>query len=351
MIAALVASLIMNAAAVKAEVVTLPQLIGRRPKIELGTPTQTEVITLSDLEPGHPFTEVIPSWNIKGSVKSRFTIELRGKRFGTSTAWYRMADWTLDATANPRTSVNGQKDDDAIVSTDTVIFKRPMDAVDIRITSVVAPGERPILDLVTATFSDVRLDEPSSPKKSEAWGKVIPMAKRYQNRYPDGHRLCSPTSTSMLLQEAAKRTGLPVDRDVPAVVPGLYDSGYEGAGNWSFNAAFYGQFEGLTGYVSRFGSIADLEQFVAKGIPLAVSVDLNRLKGTPKPVDSGHLVVLVGFRSNGDPVFLDPAVGKEVETTYLRANFDSAWKRSTRTVYVFAPSRTQFPPSSGRWLE
>jgi len=329
----------------------LPLLLGRRPKIELGVATQSEVFTVADLEPGRPFTEVIPSWNIKHSRRSQFTIELRGKRFGMPTAWYRMADWTLDATTSARTSVNDQKDDDATVSTDTVIFKHPMDSVDLRITTRVADGEHPILDLVSVCFSGTILDEPKTPVKSPAWGKVVSMAKRYQNRYPDGHRLCSPTSTSMLLQEAAKRTGMPVDRDVPAVVPGLYDSGYDGAGNWSFNAAFYGQFDGLSGYVSRFGNIADLEQFIARGIPLAVSVDLNRLKGTPKPVDSGHLVVLVGFRKNGDPVFLDPAVGNEVETTYFRANFDSAWKRSGRAVYVFAPDKTQFPPSSGRWLE
>jgi len=350
MIAALVASLIANAAVAKADVTALPQLIGRRPRIELGIPTQSEVFTISDLEPGHPFTEVIPSWNIKHSARSRFTIELRGKRFGTPTAWYRMADWTLDASVNSRTSVNGQKDEDATVSTDTVIFKHPMDAIDIRISSAVAEGEHPMLDLVSATFSDVILDEPA-PIRSAAWGKAIGMGKRYQNKYPDGHRLCSPTSTSMLLLEASKRTGLPVDRDVPQVVPGLYDTGYEGAGNWSFNAAFYGQFDGLSGYVSRFGSISDLEQFIEKDIPVAVSVDLNRLRGTPKAVDSGHLVVLVGFSKTGDPIFLDPAVGQEEETTYTRQNFDSAWRRSGRAVYVFAPSRTQFPRSNGRWLE
>ena len=329
----------------------LPLILGRRPNIELGVASQTEIYTIADLEPGRPFTEVIPSWNIKHSSRSQFIIELRGKRFGIPTAWYQMADWTLDASTNPRTSLNGQKDADATVSTDTVIFHQPMDSVDLRITSKIADGERPILDLVSVSFSGTILDEPASVTKSAAWGKVIPMAKRYQNRYPDGHRLCSPTSTSMLLREAAKRTGQAVDRDVPAVVPGLYDAGYDGAGNWSFNAAFYGQFDGLTGYVSRFGKIADLELFIERGIPLAVSVDLNRFRGTPKPVDSGHLVVLVGFQKNGDPVFLDPAVSNEVQTTYLRANFDSAWKRSGRAVYVFAPSKTQFPPSSGRWLE
>jgi len=330
----------------------LPQLRYRR--LDHPFPSsQSEVITISDFGPGTPFTEVIPSWNVKNPSDSKLTVEIRGVRAGAVTNWYRMADWTLASTGG-RKSFSDQDDADAKVLTDTLQFSSPVDSVDFRLTLECATKSEteavPILDLLAATFSGVTTPEANLSIKSDAWGKVLEVKKRFQRDYPNGGVLCSATSTSMLLNLASRQRGLAVDRDVPDVVEGLWDPAYDGAGNWSFNAAFYGHFTGLRGYISRFASIGELEQFISAGIPVAVSVDYNRLKGTPKEKESGHLVVLVGFTKDGDPVFNDPAVRDEITTTYKRSDFDSAWQRSGRAVYVFTPDLAALPPSNGRWI-
>jgi len=330
----------------------LPQLRYRRldHPFPLG---QSEVITISDFGPGTPFTEVIPSWNVKNPSDSKLTVDIRGVRAGAVTKWYRMADWTL-AVPGGRKSFSDQDDAEAKVLTDTLQFSSPVDSVDFCLT-LAGPTRPekdavPRFDLLAATFSGVTTPEANLSIKSDAWGKVLEVKKRFQRDYPNGGVLCSATSTSMLLYLASRQRGLAVDRDVPDVVEGLWDPAYDGAGNWSFNAAFYGHFTGLRGYISRFASIGELEQFISAGIPVAVSVDYNRLKGTPKEKESGHLVVLVGFTKDGDPVFNDPAVRDEITTTYKRSDFDSAWQRSGRAVYVFTPDAATLPPSNGRWI-
>jgi hypothetical protein len=330
----------------------LPQLRYRR--LDHPFPiSQSEVITISDFGPGTPFTEVIPSWNVKNPGDSKLTVDIRGVRAGTVTKWYRMADWTL-ASPGGRKSFSDQDDADAKVLTDTLQFSSPVDSVDFRLTLAGATKSEteavPRLDLLAATFSGVTTPEANLSIKSDAWGKVLEVKKRFQRDYPNGGVLCSATSTSMLLNLASRQRGLAVDRDVPDVVDGLWDPAYDGAGNWSFNAAFYGHFTGLRGYISRFASIGEVEQFISAGIPVAVSVDYNRLKGTPKEKESGHLVVLVGFTKDGNPVFNDPAVRDEITTTYKRSDFDSAWQRSGRAVYVFTPDSAALPASNGRWI-
>jgi hypothetical protein len=76
------------------------------------------------------------------------------------------------------------------------------------------------------------------------------------------------------------------------------------------------------------------------------------LLGQPHQGDSGHLVVLVGFTENGDPIFNDPAKKDEVRRTYKRANFDAAWSHSSRTVYIVLPENATPPSGSGgMWIE
>ena len=330
----------------------LPQLCFRR--LDHPFPSgSSEVVTITNFGPGMPFTEVIPSWNVKSPGESVLSVEIRGTRDGAATKWYRMADWTLTGPGG-RKSFGDQDDANAKLLTDTLQFTAPVDSVDFRLTLTGSRTDEskpvPRLDLLAATFSAETARESNLNVKSDAWGKVLEVKKRFQRDYPNGGVLCSATSTSMLLNLASRQRGLEVDRDVPAVVEGLWDPAYDGAGNWSFNAAYYGHFSGLRGYISRFAKISELEEFITAGIPVAVSVDYNRLKGTPKEKESGHLVVLVGFSKEGDPVFNDPAVRDQITTTYKRSDFDSAWQRSGRAVYVFTPESAPVPPSNGRWI-
>ena len=59
----------------------------------------------------------------------------------------------------------------------------------------------------------------------------------------------------------------------------------------------------------------------------------------PIPSSSGHLSVVVGFDSDGNPIVNDPAADSdEVQRTYLRSELESLWLGHTGgTVYLIKP--------------
>jgi len=155
---------------------------------------------------------------------------------------------------------------------------------------------------------------------------------------------CSPTSVSMVLDFWASKLSRPaMNVDVPDVAVGVFDEKYPGTGNWSFNVAYAGSFPGMVSYVTRLGGINDAESLVRAGIPVVCSVAYNLLKGNGKPAGGdGHLVVLVGFDSDGNPIFNDPG-RSDVRQTYKRENFAKAWANSHFTVYLIYPIDTLLP--------
>ena len=307
--------------------------------------------TFEAMNPGFGWDQAIVSWNVENPAGAEVKIEARAWRGDTPTKWYAIADWSLKG---PRVSVEGQKDADGDVDTDTLVLKAPAERLELRATlKTLVEGPRPRLRLLTANFLDSRkVLSPDVPKSGPAWGRTIDVPMRAQGDYPNGGVLCSATSTSMLLWYYSRVLGRPeLDRDVPEVEANVWDSVYKGAGNWSFNVAYSGSFLGMRAYVDRFAGISDLETWIGAGIPVACSVSFDMLKGAPTG-GSGHLVVLVGFTPDGDPVINDPARRGDVRHVYKRADFDRAWRYSKRTVYVVHPEGTKPPEGGeGRWLE
>ena len=125
-----------------------------------------------------------------------------------------------------------------------------------------------------------------------------------------------------------------------------YDYTYHGAGNWPFNTAYAGRF-GLDAFVTRLRSLNEAESFIAAGIPLVLSLSFTKKQipglsyGT-----AGHLLVLAGFSSTGQPVLNDPASPSDaaVRKTVGRSEFESAWLTSSGgTVYVITPAGYPLP--------
>ena len=143
------------------------------------------------------------------------------------------------------------------------------------------------------------------------------------------------------------------DPQVPFTVREVYDEAYGGAGNWAFNTAYAGS-RGLVAYVTRLRSFAEAARFVEAGIPLvlAVSHQEGELTGAGY-VTNGHLLVLIGFDADGDPIVHDPASHKiasdeAVRTTYDLDELDRAWARSGRVVYVMHPADAAVPEPPGQ---
>jgi hypothetical protein len=137
-------------------------------------------------------------------------------------------------------------------------------------------------------------------------------------------------------------------QDVPAVAASVHDRNWPGTGNWAFNTAFAGRFPGMRAFVARLADIAQLEAWVAAGVPPVASVAPDLMNGLTVEASGGHLVVCVGFTAEGDVIIndplADPASAAKVRKTISRDRFDAAWERSRRTVYLIYPEAAIVAP-------
>jgi hypothetical protein len=130
-------------------------------------------------------------------------------------------------------------------------------------------------------------------------------------------------------------------------VQGVFDWVYDGHGNWPFNTA-YAATQGLEGYVARFTSLKQAEPWIDAGVPVVMSIAWKKgdITGSTIPSTNGHLLVLVGFDTSGNPIINDPAAAadKDVRVTYLRSEFEPLWLSSSGgTVYLIYPSGRTVP--------
>jgi hypothetical protein len=314
-------------------------------------PDQT-VLTSPVIPTGIPFNEVIVSWNADLPQDSYLIIEARVAYPETNnTRYYNLGFWSKNPALHPRQSQKGQKDADGDVSTDTLILYRPASGLQVRLT-LGAAGSAPnsILKFVGISLTDTNTAPEPLPPRRETWGKLIPVTERTQMIYPNGKTLCSPTTVSMLMShwaEALKRPEL--DRTVPEIVEAIYDSQWQGTGNWPFNMAYAGSFPGMRAYVARLSDVSELENWIDRAMPVGLSLDYDRLRGKG-PGPNGHLVVLVGFTKEGDPIINDPGTSQHVRKTFPRKNLIDAWACSRNTVYLIYPENATTPEDAfGHW--
>ncbi|WP_238433942.1 peptidase C39 family protein [Micromonospora tarensis] len=327
---------------------------------------------------GFAVAEVVPSWTAHTPDGCWIEVDLRGWHDDEPrTGWYRLARWAADDQAIHRTSVPGQRDDDARVDTDTlVVTGATVTGWQARVTLCRPPGSPtgPVLRSIGAVATGPALPGPIDaplPASSAARGRVLDVP-RYSQRlhagqYPQwgggGDSWCSPTCTTMVLAywgvgpapEHYAWVKPPGPR--PAVVHAArhcYDHAYAGAGNWPFNTAYAG-LHGVDAFVTRLRSLAEAEAFIAAGIPLIVSAAFRADEVPGLGYDTkGHLMVLVGFTAGGDPVLNDPYAPDDdsVRRTVPRQRFELVWQRGSGGVaYVLRPASVPLPtpPAQPNW--
>lgn len=290
------------------------------------------------------FNEVIVSWNADLPNDSYLIIEVRAIYRETATKYYNLGLWSTNPMLHPRQSQAGQKDADGDVSTDTLMLYHLANRLQVRLTfGNAGDSPRSILRFLGISLTDTNVLTVQSPPRGEAWGKLIPVQERSQMTYPNGKTLCSPTTVSMIMSHWARTLSRPeLDRPVPEIVEAIYDSQWQGAGNWSFNMAYAGSFPGLRAYVTRLSDVSELEAWIEQGLPVGLSLDYDRLRGKG-PGPNGHLVVLVGFTKQGDPIINDPGTSEHVRKTFPRKNLIDAWACSRNTVYLIYPEKATVP--------
>ena len=305
----------------------------------VGEATSPEVIT-NDFN----YQEAIASWNASTPAGSWVEIQFRAQ-YGTRwSKWYVLGIWAADNSTIERHSVQSQGDSDGFVAVDTFVSsnkKETTNKFQLKLRFFSEDG------VVTPTVRNASVAYSTSPPKRAvaSLNTSTPISLNVpgcsQMVYPDGGEVwCSPTSTSMVLAYLDNYTG-PCEPLVRAAVEGVYDWIYDGHGNWPFNTA-YAATQGYEGYVARFTSLAKAEEYVAAGVPVIMSIAWGKgdLTGASIESTNGHLFVLVGFDSSGNPIVNDPASPDDlsVQRTYLRSELEPLWlQASGGTVYLIYP--------------
>jgi hypothetical protein len=348
--------------------------------------------------------QVVPSWTADTPQGCWLQVEVCGWADDAPvTGWYVLARWAAGDEGIRRTSVSGQRDEQAEVDADTLVvtgakptgwqirvtLARPVGAAlgpTLRTIGAVASGPHPTETGPDGTNRDTTAGEPerdtaaggpargtergtaahgTEAGEPAARGKVLavpPFSQRlHAGHYPDwgggGDSWCSPTCTAMVLaywgagpapDEYAWVAPTDPRPEVDHAARHCYDHAYRGAGNWPFNTAYAGRY-GMDAFVTRLRSLAEAERFVAAGLPLVVSAAFRNGDVPGLDYDTkGHLIVLVGFTTDGDPVLNDPYASDDagVRRTVDRHRFTTAWQQgSGGMVYVIRPPSVPLPPA------
>ena len=292
------------------------------------------------------FDELIASWNAETPTGTWVEVLVRAKLDGRWTEWYNLGIWASGLETIQRHSVRDQSDDDGRVAVDTLKIsdnKATANAYQLKVRLFSVDGvATPSVRYLSAAYSTTptKNSEPSTGN-SEYWNTLLAVPECSQMVYPDGGNVwCSPTSTSMIVSYWENYAG-PCEPAVRAAVAGIYDWIYDGTGNWPFNTA-YAATHGLQGSVRRFSSMDEIEAWVAQGAPVAISFSWGKgqLTGAAVTSSAGHLSVVVGFDSQGNPIVNDPAADSDgdVQRTYLRSELEPLWlENSGGTVYLIKP--------------
>lgn len=294
----------------------------------------------SDVITVNAYDQLIPSWNAVTGAKGSLSVEVRHQKASNDwTKWYTFGTWSQ---AEGRASVDDQKDTDGTVWTDTNNLYGSATTTRYQYRVTLKDGAVLKQLAMNTVNTDLGMAGAGTASDKSVWGKVLEVPERSQMIYPDGGEVwCSPTSTSMVMAFYG------IDVSVPDAAKGTYDSVYEGTGNWPFNVAYAAEF-GLSGFVTRVPSLADTEKYIKAGIPVVASIRWKEgeLPGSAIPSSSGHLLVIVGFDADGNPVVNDPAAADNdsVQRTYPRDVFEKLWLgASGGMVYVISKSDMTLP--------
>jgi hypothetical protein len=300
---------------------------------------------LWECEPNFSFTELIFSWNALRPDKGKFIFWVNVKHKDWA-GWQRLAEWGV---YTQRTFVNKLN---RYVHTKhvRVEIQKGFKGRAFKV-KVVANGGA-ILEKLSALFAcmsnpkDFSIKLPLLSNIPTVVVKGVPRQSQMVLDHPRFKDLCSPTSTSMLVNYFTKKyykhtQNLPMNEYVLDFADKVHDNGPLSIyGNWLLNVAqAYDSSKGEVFYrVERLNSFYDLYNYLVKKIPVAVSV--RRLRGGATPYSNGHFIVVVGWsRERRSVLCIDPAFGTTSRTlkAYNLKNFLRAWGRSENLSYIPIP--------------
>jgi hypothetical protein len=296
----------------------------------LGTWTGPEV------ESAFPFDELIASFNVTTPGSTGAALDVRVEQDGAWSPWLYLQSWGKTLTPPDRVS----QWDGGRVKIDTLVLDKPATKYQARVSLASfeydPKAPRPSIRRLSVCYSGVVEDadrrarllrdtKPPTTRPSDEWARDLPVPFRGQgeDRVPKPIRkmICSPTSTSMVLQFYG------IDRPTVENAEAIYDSTYDLFGNWGRAVSRAGEF-GLDAYLRRFRNWDQVHEMIARGTPVIASIRFRRgeVKGFLYEYTTGHLLVIRGFKPNGDVIVNDPARKEKGNgAVYPADQFAKAW--------------------------
>lgn len=283
--------------------ITLPSTSTAYPRV--GTWSSPEITT------DFPFSQLLPSWNlkVKGSAGLSVFVRSRDALSGQWSPWLYLGCWgdRDPAVDSPREFPGGE------IDVDYLKLASAADAYQIqaRLESFsLEPSEKPVLEKLVAITSgrpadgvDPALIHPS-PEPPANWARDLPVPFRAQGieHKTIRGRICSPTSTSMVMEYFG------VSFPTPVNALAIYDREAGIFGNWHRAVAYASTF-GLEGELVRFRDWNQVKTTIASGQPIICSIRFRRdeFPSNVNRSSNGHLIVLRGLTPEGDAIVNDPA--------------------------------------------
>ena len=281
-----------------------------------------------------PFNNVVLSWNAEAPVGTRLEFQVRVGDGADRSEWFTMGTWE----ASGGSSTRRQSDPWGSVDVDTLNLGRMATSFEYRVGfSTVDGTSSPRITALGLVYADLRapLGGPR-PALMDGWARDLPVPQFSQlEQHPTvASRICSPTSLTMVLNYWGKA------KSVRQVYEGVRDGQTGIYGNWPMNTAYAGSL-GLDAYVDRFYSIEQVQNEIAQGRPVIISIrfEPGQLDNSPISSTGGHLIVVRGFTPQGDVIVNDPIAPKSgsVRLIYKRQQLAKIWLDSGGIAYLIRP--------------
>jgi hypothetical protein len=262
-----------------------------------------------------PASQAIVSWNSEATAGAIALVVQRSD--GSVSPPLPYVRWAADE----RRSLDGS-DAHTRIATDVV-------RSDVAMTQIVVTSLAALDAVAVATPPRGR-----APAVKYAATLEVPELSQYVPGYPAERGWCSAAALAMLLRFHGREV------DVPSVARAVFDSAYNGTGNWAFNVAYAGAL-GLRGVVAYLQGIDHVAAFVAAGLPVAISISWRegQLTAAPLPASDGHLVVVRGIEA--EQILVNDPAQPAVTVRFPRAELDALFREHGGVAYLVAPrSRT-----------
>jgi hypothetical protein len=286
---------------------------------------------------------LIASFNVSTPGKSGVVLDIRVKVDGEWSPWLYFQSWgkTLTPPTRPVNFSAGKMD------VDTLKLTNPATEYQARVTFDsfdFNSANRPFIRRLAVVYSgDVADAEERAHLRGPTtvpsnWARDLPVPFRGQGDYSNPRALwsliCSPTSTSMVMQYFG------VNRTTQENAEAIYDPAYNMFGNWGRAVSRAGEL-GFDAWLARFRNWDQVKKCIAEGTPVVASIRFKKgeVDGFLYKETAGHLIVIRGMTPDGDLIVNDPARReKGAHVVYKASEMAKAWFNHGGVGYVIKPA-------------